>query len=68
MMLMAAAIGFFVFLLIFVLGMSFTKPGMMHVVVDILWQMFEQGMGGLAVSLGVIYDMHKRFLDQERAG
>ncbi len=66
-MLLAAAIGFFVFLLIFVLGMSFTKPGMMHVVVDILWQMFEQGIGGLAVSLGMIYDMHKRFLEQERA-
>ncbi len=66
-MLLAAAIGFFVYLLIFVLGMSFAKHGLMHVVVDILWQMFEQGIGGLAVSMGMIYDMHKRFLDQERA-
>jgi TRAP-type mannitol/chloroaromatic compound transport system permease small subunit len=65
-MLLAAAVGFFVYLLIFVLGMSFAKQGMMHVVVDILWQMFEQSMGGLMVSLGMIYDMHKRFLDQER--
>ncbi len=59
--------GFFVYLVIFVLGMTFTKHGMMHVVVDILWQMVEQGLGGLAVSLGIIYDMHKRFMDQERA-
>ncbi len=66
-MLLAAAVGFFVYLVIFVMGMSFAKQGMMHVVVDILWQMFEQSMGGLMVSLGMIYDMHKRFLDQERA-
>ncbi len=62
-----AVVGFVVYLIIFVLGMSFTKHGMVHVVVDIIWQMIEQGMGGLAVSLGIIYDMHKRFLEQERA-
>ena len=28
--------------------------------------MVEQALGGLMVSLGVIYDMHQRFLDQER--
>ncbi len=65
--LIGAALGFFVYLVIFVLGMTFTKHGMMHVVVDIVWQMFEQGIGGLAVSLGIIWDMHKRFLEQERA-
>ena len=65
-MLMAAAAGFFVYLLIFVLGMSFAKSGAMHVVVDVLWQMFEQAVGGLMVSLGIIYDMHQRFLEQER--
>lgn len=65
-MLMAAAVGFFVYLVIFVLGMSFVKHGMMHVVVDVLWQMLEQGLGGLVVSLGMIYDMHQRFLEQER--
>ena len=63
-----AVVGFFVYLIIFVLGVTFTKHGMVHFVVDILWQMVEQGMGGLAVSLGIIYDMHKRFLEQERAG
>lgn len=65
-MLLGAVAGFFVYLLIFVLGMSFAKHGMVHVVVDVLWQMFEQAMGGLMVSLGIIYDMHKRFLEQER--
>jgi hypothetical protein len=36
------------------------------VLVDVLWQMVEQGIGGLAVSLGIIYDLHQRFLEQER--
>lgn len=66
-MLMAAAVGFFVYLVIFVLGMSFAKSGGMHVIIDVLWQMVEQGLGGLMVSLGMIYDMHQRFLEQERA-
>lgn len=66
-MLIGAALGFFVYLLIFVLGMSFTKSGMVHVVVDVLWQMLEQALGGLAVSLGIIYDMHQRYLESERA-
>jgi hypothetical protein len=65
--LLGAVVGFCVYLVIFVLGMTFTKHGMMHFVVDILWQMAEQALGGLAVSLGIIYDMHKRFLEQERA-
>lgn len=66
-MLLGAALGFFVYLAIFVLGMSFTKGGMVHVVADVLWQMLEQGIGGLMVSLGIIYDMHKRYLESERA-
>lgn len=61
-----AALGFFVYLVIFVMGMSFTKSGMVHVVVDVLWQMLEQGLGGLAVSLGIIYDMHQRYLESEK--
>lgn len=66
-MLMAAVVGFFVYLVIFVLGMSFAKSGAVHVVVDALWQMVEQAVGGLVVSLGIIFDMHKRFMEQERA-
>ncbi|HRH70070.1 MAG: hypothetical protein JNL43_03460 [Flavobacteriales bacterium] len=65
--LVGAAVGFFVYLLIFVLGMSFAKSGMVHVVADVLWQMLEQGLGGLCVSLGIIYDMHKRYLESEKA-
>ena len=65
--LIGAASGFFVFLVIFVLGIGFTKGGVVHVVVDILWQMLEQGLGGLAVSLGIIYDMRQSFLEDERA-
>lgn len=64
--LVGAAAGFFVYLVIFILGMTFTKHGMMHVVVDILWQMVEQALGGLAVSLGIIYDLHRQFMEQER--
>jgi len=66
-MLIGAAIGFCVYLVIFVLGMSFTKGGMVHVIADVIWQMVEQGVGGLMVSLGIIYDMHKRYLEAERA-
>lgn len=64
---LGAAAGFFVYLVIFVLGMSFAKPGVVHIAVDILWQMFEQGLGGLMVSLGIIYDMRETFLENERA-
>jgi len=66
-MMIGAAAGFFVYLMIFVLGMSFAKSGMVHVLVDVLWQMLEQGLGGLSVSLGIIYDMHQRYLDTERS-
>mgnify|MGYP000936340724 CR=1 FL=1 len=62
-----AAVGFFVYLVLFVLGMSFTKNATVHLVADVLWQMFEQGAGGLAVSLGIIYDLRQHFLEQERA-
>ncbi|MBK9175987.1 MAG: hypothetical protein IPM46_06525 [Flavobacteriales bacterium] len=66
-MLLGSVMGFVVYLLIFVLGMSFAKGGAMHMLVDALWQMVEQALGGLMVSLGIIYDMHQRFLEQERS-
>ncbi len=65
--LIGAAVGFFAYLVIFVMGISFAKNGMVHVMVDVLWQMFEQGMGGLAVSLGIIYDMRQTFLENEQS-
>lgn len=64
--LLGAAGGFFVYLVIFVLGMSFTKSGLVHVVADVIWQMVEQGVGGTMVSLGIIYDIRQRFLEEER--
>lgn len=65
-MLLGATLGFVVYLVVFILGVSFAKHGVQHVVVDILWQMVEQALGGLMVSLGIIYDMHRTFLETER--
>ncbi len=63
---LGAAAGFFVYLVIFVMGISFGRHDMVHFLVDLLWQMFEQGLGGLAVSLGIIYDMHQSYLESEQ--
>jgi uncharacterized integral membrane protein len=65
--LLGAAVGFFVYLAIFILGMSFSKQGMVHVLVDVLWQMFEQGIGGFMVSMGIVYDMHQTYLESEQS-
>lgn len=62
-----AIIGFVVYLIVFILGMSFASRQAVHIAVDILWQMLEQAIGGLMVSLGVIYDMHRSFMESERA-
>lgn len=67
-MAVGGAAGFFVYLVIFVLGMSFAKHDMMHILVDVIWQMVEQALGGLAVSLGIIYDMRQSYLESEKAG
>ena len=66
-MLVGAIIGFVVFLLAFLFGMSFTDRGMMYIVVDVFWQMAEQALGGLVVALGIIYDLHQSFIENERA-
>ncbi len=65
--LLGAALGFVVYLIALIFGMSFTDRKVMHMVVDALWQMVEQGVGGLVVSLGIIYDLHQNFLENERA-
>lgn len=65
--LIGAAVGFFIYLVLFVMGLSFAEHGLVHVVVDMLWQLLEQGLGGLAVSLGIIYDLQRSFLDEEQA-
>lgn len=48
---MGLALGFFLYLVAFVLGVSFKGSGTPHVVVDFLWQMVEQGVGGAIVAL-----------------
>ncbi len=46
----AIASGFLVYLLAFVLGVSFSGKGLEHTVVNFLWQMIEQGIGGFCIS------------------
>lgn len=66
-MLIGAVVGFTVYLIAFIFGMSFTNHRLMHVVVDVLWQMFEQGFGGMAVTWGILWDLHRGFMEAERA-
>jgi hypothetical protein len=56
--LMGLALGFFIYLIAFVLGVSFKGSGTEHVVVDFLWQMIEQGIGGSVV--GGVYALARR--------
>lgn len=45
-----AAFGFFIYLVAFTLGISFKSGAVKHVVVDFVWQMIEQGIGGLVIA------------------
>lgn len=56
--LMGVALGFFIYLIAFVLGVSFKGSGTQHIVVDFLWQMIEQGIGGGVV--GTVYMLARR--------
>ncbi len=62
-----AVAGIIVFLVILLSGLSFASHGFQHMVVDMLWQVLEQAIGGLMVSLGVIYDLHRLFMEAEQA-
>jgi hypothetical protein len=44
------ALGFFLYLVAFTLGVSFKSGETKHIVVDFLWQMIEQGIGGFIVA------------------
>jgi uncharacterized membrane protein len=59
--------GLVVYLIILVSGLSFASHGLQHVAVDIVWQVIEQAVGGLMVSLGIIYDLHRSFMEAEQA-
>lgn len=56
--LMGIALGFFIYLIAFVFGVSFKGGATQHVVVDFLWQMIEQGAGGGVV--GTVYMLARR--------
>ncbi len=56
--LLGVALGFFIYLIAFVFGISFKGSGTEHLVVDFLWQMIEQGFGGGVV--GTVYLLAKR--------
>ena len=43
--------GFIIYLIAFVLGVSFQGVGIEHTIVNFTWQMFEQGAGGLSISI-----------------
>ena len=65
--LLGSGVGVLVFLLVYLFGMRFTDTGAVHMVIDAAWQVLEQGIGGLLVSLGIIYDLHRRFMESENA-
>lgn len=56
--LMGVTLGFFIYLIAFVFGVSFQDGNSNHVVVDFIWQMMEQGIGGTVI--GVVYMLAKR--------
>ncbi len=61
--------GFFIYLIAFVLGVSFKgNGGTPHVLMDFIWQMLEQGAGGSVI--GLIYMLARRrdkFFESEKA-
>lgn len=66
-MALGAVMGGLVFLITFLSGLSFNSHGMEHVAVDLVWQVFEQCMGGLTVAGVYIYDVRKAQLKAEGA-
>lgn len=66
-MLAGAGAGVVVYMVILASGLSFASQGIQHAVVDLLWQVVEQAVGGLMVGLGIVYDLHRNFMEAERA-
>lgn len=54
-----AAFGFFIYLVAFTLGISFKSGAVEHIVVDFVWQMIEQGVGGMLIAY--VYSLAMRF-------
>ncbi len=61
-LLIGASLGFFIYMIAFVLGVSYSQSSVSHIAVDFVWQMIEQGIGG--VSVGLCYRL---ISDYERA-
>ncbi|MFZ5553457.1 MAG: hypothetical protein ACOZCO_10100 [Bacteroidota bacterium] len=49
-LLAGAALGFFIYLVVFVMGLSYHVRGLEHIVIDFGWQMVEQALGGVTVA------------------
>jgi hypothetical protein len=52
-----ALMGFFIYLVAFVFGVSFNAGGLKYIVVDFLWQMVEQGVGGAVI--GFLFSLYE---------
>jgi lipopolysaccharide export LptBFGC system permease protein LptF len=44
-------IGFILYLIVFVLGISLAGKGLTNNIINFLWQMFEQGIGAFVISV-----------------
>jgi len=66
-MMLGAVVGFCFYLITFILGLSFNPHGIEHIIADFVWQMFEQSVGGLVISLVFVYDARKSQLEHEGA-
>lgn len=53
---LGAILGFLLYLIAFVLGVSFNQGSLSYVVVDFIWQMAEQGVGGALI--GFIFSLY----------
>ncbi len=64
--LLGGIIGFSIYLIVFILGLSYEERGMKHIISDFGWQMFEQGIGALAVDFCLhIYNRIDKFETSE---
>lgn len=55
---LGASLGIFIYLVTFVLGVSFdTSKQITHIIVDVVWQVTEQGTGGIVC--GIIFSVFK---------
>jgi hypothetical protein len=59
-LLIGGAVGFFIYLIAFVLGVSFSPPSETeHIALDFVWQMMEQTAGALIIDF-IFHIYHRR--------